>query len=51
MAPEIVLAGKAVHMQTYESNSPKIARVSFDYADGVFSVLDERYLIAKKERG
>ncbi len=42
---------KTVHMQTYESDSLKIARLNFGHAEDDFSVLDERYLIAEKGRG
>ncbi len=42
---------KTVHMQTYESDSLKIARVNFGNAESNFSILDERYLIAEKGRG
>ena len=42
---------KSVHMQRYESGSLKIARVSYAHAEGALSVLDERYLIAKKGKG
>lgn len=44
-------ADKTVHMQCYENDSLKIARVSFTHADGDISVLDERYLVAKKGEG
>lgn len=40
-----------VDLQTYDSDSLKIARVNFGRAKGEFSVLDERYLIAEKGRG
>jgi ubiquinone/menaquinone biosynthesis C-methylase UbiE len=42
---------RTVHMQRYESDSLKMARVSFVHAEGTLSVLDERYLIAKKGKG
>ncbi|HEV2225201.1 MAG TPA: class I SAM-dependent methyltransferase [Nitrososphaerales archaeon] len=42
---------RTVHMQRYESDSLKIARVSFVRAEGPLSVLDERYLIAEKGKG
>jgi ubiquinone/menaquinone biosynthesis C-methylase UbiE len=42
---------RTVHMQHSESDSLKIARVSFAWADGDLSVLDERYLIAQKGEG
>jgi SAM-dependent methyltransferase len=42
---------RAVHMQSYEDDSLKIARVSFVRAEGALSVLDERYLIGRKGKG
>jgi SAM-dependent methyltransferase len=42
---------RTVHMQQYESNSLKIARMSFVHAEGALSVLDERYLIGEKGKG
>lgn len=42
---------RTVHMQPYESDSLKIARVSFVRSEGALSVLDERYLIAEKGKG
>jgi len=42
---------KTVHTQAYDSDSLKISRVNFGRAEGDFSILDERYLIAEKGRG
>jgi ubiquinone/menaquinone biosynthesis C-methylase UbiE len=42
---------KTVHLQRYESDSLKIARVNFGRMEGDFSVLDERYLIGEKGKG
>lgn len=42
---------KTVHMQRYDSDSLKIARVNFGRMEGAFSVLDERYLIGERGRG
>ncbi len=42
---------KSVHMQTYDTEALKIARVSFATSDGAFSVADEWYLIAEKGNG
>jgi len=40
-----------VDMQTYESDSVKIARVNIGRAEEDFSIVDERYLIAEKGGG
>ncbi len=40
-----------VHMQTYDSEPLKIARVNFSRAKGKFSILEEGYLIAEKSKG
>jgi ubiquinone/menaquinone biosynthesis C-methylase UbiE len=42
---------RTVHMQTYDSDSLKIARVNFGRAKGHFSILDEGYLIAEERKG
>ncbi len=38
-------------LQTYDSDSLKIARVNFGRALGNLSILDDRYLIAEKGKG
>jgi ubiquinone/menaquinone biosynthesis C-methylase UbiE len=42
---------KTVHMQIYDSDSLKIARVSYSWMEGGFSVLDEGYVIGERGRG
>ena len=42
---------KSVGLQTYDSDSLKIARVIFGRAKGRFTTLDEKYLIAEKGKG
>jgi ubiquinone/menaquinone biosynthesis C-methylase UbiE len=42
---------KTVHMQTYDGDSLKIARISFATSNGAFSVVDEWYLIGEKGKG
>jgi SAM-dependent methyltransferase len=42
---------RTVDLQTYDSESLKIARVNFGRVEGAFSILDERYLIAEKGKG
>jgi hypothetical protein len=42
---------RTVHLQTFDGDSLKIARLNFGQAEGKFSVLDERYLIAEKGKG
>ncbi len=42
---------RTVHMQTYDSDSLKIARLNFGRAEGGFSILEERYLIAETGKG
>ncbi|MDG6996648.1 MAG: hypothetical protein JRN52_12070, partial [Nitrososphaerota archaeon] len=37
--------------QTFDSESVKIARVSYSHAEEPFSILDERYLIAEEGKG
>ncbi|MDG6901065.1 MAG: class I SAM-dependent methyltransferase [Nitrososphaerota archaeon] len=41
----------SVHMQTYDAEGLKIARVGFSDADGEFAVADESYLIAEEGKG
>lgn len=42
---------RTVHLQRYESDDLKIARIDYGRARGKFSILDERYLIAVRGRG
>jgi ubiquinone/menaquinone biosynthesis C-methylase UbiE len=42
---------KTVHMQTFDSDSLKIARVNFGRADGAFSVLEEGFLVGDAGKG
>jgi SAM-dependent methyltransferase len=41
----------SIHMRNYESPSLKISRVGYSQARGNFSVMDERYLVAEKDKG
>lgn len=41
----------SVHIQEYKSNDLKIARVGYSSIHREFSVLDEHYLIAEKDKG
>ncbi|MFI5419751.1 MAG: class I SAM-dependent DNA methyltransferase [Nitrososphaerales archaeon] len=41
----------AIHLQIYEDSSLKIARVNSTSTKGNFTVIDDRYLIAEKEKG
>jgi SAM-dependent methyltransferase len=42
---------KSIDLQTFEDDTTRIARVNYGSARGTFSILDERYLIAEKDRG
>ncbi|MDG6924111.1 MAG: class I SAM-dependent methyltransferase [Nitrososphaerota archaeon] len=42
---------RIVDLQTFDGEPVKIARVNFGRAEGDFSILDERYLIAEKGKG
>jgi ubiquinone/menaquinone biosynthesis C-methylase UbiE len=41
----------AIHLQTYEDASLKIARVTSVKTEGDFTILDDRYLIGEKNKG
>jgi len=45
------LSNDAIHLQTYEDTSLKIARVNSVRMKGNFTVIDDRYLIAEGEKG
>ena len=42
---------KSVDLQTYDSEELKLARVNYGSMRGNFSILDEKYLIAEKNKG
>jgi len=42
---------KTVHMQTYDSDSLKIARVSFSRSEGDLTLVDEEFLIGERGKG
>jgi ubiquinone/menaquinone biosynthesis C-methylase UbiE len=42
---------RTVNLQTYESEALRIARVNYARAEGEYSILDYRYLIAEKGKG
>jgi len=42
---------KTVHMQTYDSDSLKIARINFSHSEGDFSLVDEEFLIGERGKG
>jgi SAM-dependent methyltransferase len=42
---------KSIDLQTYDSEELKIARVNHGSMRGDFSILDEKYLIAEKNKG